>query len=102
VDEARNARLDGSHPVTLPAKMLRLGLLKVKADLERELGRLVLRCSDCGQTVIGSLVSASRRDIGLTVSPLRMARRFSERPQQNWLLKRSRRTMAIALGRTAT
>ena len=38
VDEAHNARLDGSHPVTLQAKMLRLELLNVKADLERELG----------------------------------------------------------------
>jgi len=27
--------------------MLRLELLKVKADLERELGQLVLDCSDC-------------------------------------------------------
>lgn len=51
VDEALNAGLDGSHPVTLQAKMLRLELLNVKADLERELGRLVLDCSRCGQTV---------------------------------------------------
>lgn len=36
VDEAHNAGLDGSHPVTLQAKMLRLELLNVKADLERE------------------------------------------------------------------
>jgi hypothetical protein len=51
VDEALKAGLDGSHPVTLQAKMLRLELLKAKADLERELGRLVLDCSDCGRTV---------------------------------------------------
>lgn len=51
VDEAIDADLDGSHPVTLHAKMLRLELLKVKADLERDLGRLVLDCSRCGQTV---------------------------------------------------
>ena len=51
VDEAHDAGLDGSHPVTLQAKMLRLELLKVKADLERELGRLVLHCSDCARTV---------------------------------------------------
>ena len=51
VDEALDAGLDGSHPVTLQAKMLRLELLNVKADLERELGRLVLDCTDCGQTV---------------------------------------------------
>ena len=47
VDEAHNAGLDGSHPVTLQAKMLRLELLNVKADLERELGRLVLHCTAC-------------------------------------------------------
>jgi hypothetical protein len=36
VDEAHDAGLDGSHPVTLQAKMLRIELLNVKADLERE------------------------------------------------------------------
>ena len=51
VDEAVAAGLDGSHPVTLQAKMLRQELLQVKADLERELGRLVLDCSACGRTV---------------------------------------------------
>lgn len=51
VDEALTAGLDGSHPLTVQAKMLRLELLKVKADLERDLGRLVLDCTDCGQTV---------------------------------------------------
>jgi hypothetical protein len=51
VDEAVAAGLSGSHPVTVQAKMLRLELLNVKADLERELGRLVLNCSDCGQRV---------------------------------------------------
>jgi hypothetical protein len=39
VDEAHAAGLDGSHAVTIQAKMLRLELLNVKADLERELGR---------------------------------------------------------------
>jgi hypothetical protein len=42
VDEAHNAGLDPSHPVTLQARMLRLELLNVKAELERELARLVL------------------------------------------------------------
>jgi hypothetical protein len=42
VDEAHGAGVHGSHPVTLQAKMLRLELLNVKADLERELGRLLL------------------------------------------------------------
>jgi hypothetical protein len=51
VDEAIAAGLDASHPVTLQAKLLRLELLNVKADLERELGGLVLDCSDCGRTV---------------------------------------------------
>lgn len=51
VDEALDAGLDGSDPVTLQAKMLRLELLKVKADLEQGLGHLVLDCADCGQTV---------------------------------------------------
>ena len=51
VDEAHNAGLDGSHPVTLQAKMLCLELLNVKADLERELGRLVLHCTACGLDV---------------------------------------------------
>jgi hypothetical protein len=51
VDEAMDAGLDGSHPVTVHAKMLRLELLKTKAALERELGRLVLHCSRCWRTV---------------------------------------------------
>jgi hypothetical protein len=51
VDEAPDAGLDGSHLVTVHAKVLWLELLKVKADLERELGQLVLGCSDCGRTV---------------------------------------------------
>jgi hypothetical protein len=51
VDEALAAGLNGSHPLTIQAKMLRLELLNVKADLERNLGQLVLDCSDCGRTV---------------------------------------------------
>ena len=51
VDEAMATGLDGSHRVTLQAKMLRQELLQVKADLERELGCLVLDCSACGRTV---------------------------------------------------
>lgn len=50
VREALDA-LGDSHPVTLHAKVLRLELLNVKADLERELGQLVLDCSSCGRTV---------------------------------------------------
>lgn len=37
VDEAVAAGLDGSHPATLQAKMLRLEVLKLKAVLEHEL-----------------------------------------------------------------
>jgi hypothetical protein len=43
--------LGGSHPVTVHAKMLRLELLNVKAELDRELGQLLLDCSSCGRTV---------------------------------------------------
>jgi hypothetical protein len=51
VDEAQNAGIDGSDPVTLQAKMFRREL-SVKADLERELlDRLVLHCAACCQTV---------------------------------------------------
>lgn len=50
VDAAAEAG-GGSHPVTIQAKRLRLELLDVKADLERELGRLLIDCSDCGRRV---------------------------------------------------
>ena len=50
VDEAI-ATGGGDHPVTVHAKMLRLELLKVKADLERELGTWVPNCSKCGLDV---------------------------------------------------
>ena len=49
--EAIGAGLGGSHPVTLHAKMLRLELLNMKADLERELDQLVLDCTSCGRRV---------------------------------------------------
>jgi hypothetical protein len=48
VDEAMAA---GSEAITLSAKMLRAELLTVKGDLERELGRFVLDCTECGRTV---------------------------------------------------
>jgi hypothetical protein len=50
VDEAKAAG-GGDHPVTVHAKMLRLGLLKVKADLERELETWSLNCTQCGLDV---------------------------------------------------
>jgi hypothetical protein len=60
VDEAKAAG-GGNHPVTVHAKMLRLELLKVKADLERELEDFVLDCSKCGLDV--------HRVSGLGVTP---------------------------------
>lgn len=41
---------DGEGPV-LAAKMMRADLLRVKGDLERELGRLLLDCTRCGRRV---------------------------------------------------
>lgn len=51
VHEALDTGLGGSHPVILHAKTLRLDLLRVKGDLERELGQLRLDCTSCGRTV---------------------------------------------------
>jgi hypothetical protein len=58
VDEAKAAG-GGDHPVTIHAKMLSLELLKVKADLERELEDFSLNCSKCGLDVhlVGGLGS---------------------------------------------
>jgi hypothetical protein len=50
VDEAKAAG-GSDHPVTVHAKMLRLELLKVKADLERELETWSLNCTKCGLDV---------------------------------------------------
>ena len=51
VDEAMAAGLDGNDRVTIGVKMLRAELLNVKADLEREIERLVLDCTVCGRKV---------------------------------------------------
>jgi hypothetical protein len=51
IDEATEAGLAADHPVTVAAKQVRLELLKVKADLERELGNWVLDCKSCGVEV---------------------------------------------------
>jgi hypothetical protein len=40
-----------SDPLVVHAKMLRLELLKVKADLERELEDFSLNCTNCGLDV---------------------------------------------------
>jgi hypothetical protein len=51
IDEAMDAGLPGDHPVTIAAKMLRLELLKTKAELERGLAEFSLTCADCGRNV---------------------------------------------------
>ena len=50
VDEAAAAG-GGDYPVTVHAKMLRLELLKVQANLERELEDFSLNCTKCGLDV---------------------------------------------------
>ena len=68
VHEALENGLSGSHSVTLQAKMLRLELLNVKADLEREsdVSYSTARPADEGCT--GFLVLALSPDIGRTGS----------------------------------
>jgi hypothetical protein len=51
VDEAMEASLAADHPVTVAVKQVRLELLMVKADLERELATWVLDCKACGMDV---------------------------------------------------
>ena len=53
VDEAMDAGLAADHPVTVAAKMLRLELLQVKADLERELMKLSLSAGTAGWMFTG-------------------------------------------------
>jgi hypothetical protein len=64
VDEAKAAG-GGDHPVTVHEKMLRLELLKVKADLERELEDFSLNCSKCGLDVLlGQRARCHTRTLG--------------------------------------
>jgi hypothetical protein len=51
VDEAMAAGLDASDRIVVSTKMLRAELLSVKADLERELEKVVLDCAVCGKRV---------------------------------------------------
>ena len=51
VDEAIGVGHGRSDPLVTHAKMLRLELVKVKADLERELEDFILNCSKCGLEV---------------------------------------------------
>jgi len=69
VDEALDAGPDGSHPITVHAKMLRLELLNVKKELERELETLVLNCSKCGLDVHWVSGLGITLDTGHTGSP---------------------------------
>jgi len=51
VDEAISVGHGRSDPLVTHAKMLRLELLNVKADLERELETWSLNCNKCGLDV---------------------------------------------------
>lgn len=51
IEEALEAGLDGSHPVAIDAKMLRIELIQMKAGLEAELARLDPHCSTCGRSL---------------------------------------------------
>jgi hypothetical protein len=51
VEEAYDVGFDGSEPLVASVKTLRLELLQVKADLERELERVGRDCTTCGRTV---------------------------------------------------
>jgi hypothetical protein len=48
VSEAIDSGLDGSTPLVVNMKVLRTELPSVKADVERELERVVLNCVVCG------------------------------------------------------
>jgi hypothetical protein len=52
IDEAMEAGPAADHPVTVTAKLLRLELLKTKAELERGLSKFVLDCTACGQGIL--------------------------------------------------
>jgi hypothetical protein len=71
VDEAIDVGHGRSDPLVVHAKMLRLELLNVKADLERELEDFSLNCKKSASTCIGSAVSESRRVTGRTGSQRR-------------------------------
>lgn len=70
------AGLDGSDKIVVSTRMLRAELLSVKADLERELEKVVLDCAVCGKRVTTSAVSACRPVIVRTRNP-RLTRRRS-------------------------
>jgi hypothetical protein len=97
VHEALAAGLDGSHALTMNAKILRLELLHVKADLERELEKLVSIVQIAGVRFTGCLDSASHLDTGRTGSqPLAVPRDSSKTreygPQSDgWVIGETRK-----------
>jgi hypothetical protein len=77
IDEAMYA-LPADHPVTIAAKMLRLELLKTKAELERGLAEFSLTCADCGRNVHWVSGLGNGPAIGHTRNRHRMTRRRSD------------------------
>jgi len=73
VDEALATGLGASDLLVLHARMLRLELLNVKADLERELEDFVLNCSKCGLDVHWVSGLGVHPVTGRTESPRRTA-----------------------------
>jgi hypothetical protein len=83
VNHALIEGLDGSHPLTVQAKMLRLELLKVKADMERELGQFVLTLRPDGP--LGRGLGRPSRALGVEASPGSQMLFLTARPQ--WEMK---------------
>jgi len=75
IDEAITVGHGPSDPPVVHANMLRLELLNVKADLERELGELVLNCRRCGLDVHWVAGLGVKPATGRTASPRRTASR---------------------------
>jgi hypothetical protein len=73
VDEAHDADPRDESGLTAQAKRLRMELLQTKAELERELGRRLLRCRRCNRRVIGSRSRSGARTLELrgAVAPVR-------------------------------
>jgi hypothetical protein len=74
IDDLQLAGLPEDGPV-LQAKLIRLELLKVKGDLERELGRWVLDCQRCNGGSTGCRGSGFGQGTGRTRSPPRTIHR---------------------------
>ncbi len=79
VDEAIDVGHGRSDPLVTHAKMFRLELLSVKADLERELEDFSLNCSKCGVDVHWVSGLGITPATGRTGSPRRTARLWGSR-----------------------